>query len=571
MDETQTSNTIAREALAKWQLDASLNCYKTDLDLVHSMAYSFQDNFKDFNKELENFAGRVTCELEPLVNRNNLAENLPQLEAYDAFGNRIDKIIHHPYYHAAGNIIYSSGIVNKLKNPGELAASLSLLFLSSHAGEAGHNCPIACSAGIIRVLQRVPDFKEKKYYLEKLTGTSYDHNYTGAQFLTEIQGGSDVGLNASYAAHEEDNIFRIHGEKWFCSNASADLIFITARFTEKSGTKGLGLFLVPAKWQDKKNAFTIRRLKNKIGTRSMATGEIDFHGAYALAILPPEQGFKMVMDNVLNLSRLFNSFSVLGMGHRAYQIASLYAKNRVAFGETIIHYPLVKQTLAQIKAENIALLSAALLIAKMQDQEDLNSKPRKENKLLLRLLINFLKYFSAKLSVEHIHLALGVLAGNGTIENFSPLPRLLRDAIVCENWEGTHNVLRMQILRDILKYNIDHIFINYMEENLKIISIQDKKQIEAELLVLQNELIVFRKMNHEKQILQIQPIVDRMAATFTALSLLKEALDQQAKYESMSKFDCYQYFCLLHFNKRASNELSLLNKIIPSFKETFNV
>ena len=129
--------------------------------------------------------------------------------------------------------------------------------------------------------------------------------------------------------------------------------FYTARYNPSiTGTKGLALFLIPAKWRGRKNNYTIRRLKDKIGTRSMATGEIDYHGAHALLMGTVSDGFHLVMDNVLHLSRLFNSVCVLGMARRAYQIAHAYAQHRIAFSHPIIHYPLVKENLARMKAEN---------------------------------------------------------------------------------------------------------------------------------------------------------------------------------------------------------------------------
>lgn len=394
MEETQPANQLGRDALVSWQKEIAKNIYSTDQDFIHSVQFHVGDN-KQLIEKLTKFGALVPNELELLVEENNMPAHLPRLESYNAVGERVDHIVHHPTYQAAGNIIYGTGLLKNLTEDNGLSACLTFLFMSSQAGEAGHNCPIACSAGIMRILQKVTGIDKQAFYLEKLTQASYDHNFTGAQFLTEIQGGSDVGLNACYAVQEQDHVWRIYGEKWFCSNAGADLILMTARYAaDTQGTKGLGLFLVPAQWENKKNDYTIRRLKDKIGTRSMATGEIDFHGAYGIAMGPPSEGFHLVMDNVLNISRLFNTFSVLGMARRAYRIANAYAQYRIAFGQPIIHYPLVKQTLAQIKAENSAMLAAAYATTILHDQFDAHGIKSEDTKLLLRLLVNFLKIFS---------------------------------------------------------------------------------------------------------------------------------------------------------------------------------
>lgn len=552
MEETQEANQLARDAFASWQDEIKKNCYTQDKDYIHTLQFLNPDCFKILDAELQAFGALVPTKLEALVCENNLALNLPRLQAYNAIGERVDTIIHHPSYVQAGDIIYGSGLLKKMAKPGGLMECLSHLFLSSQTGEAGHNCPIACSAGIIRLLQKMPDFADKAFYLDKLTASSYQTNFTGAQFLTEIQGGSDVGLNASYAESDASKTWRIYGEKWFCSNAGANLIFATARFDESiPGTKGLGLFLIPARWKGNKNHYTIRRLKDKIGTRSMATGEIDFHGAHAIAI-GLEHGFHLAMSNVLHLSRLFNSVCVLGMGRRAYTIAKAYAQHRIAFSHPIIDYPLVMENLARIKAENTAMIAAIFATISLQDHADTEGKEDKAAQLVLRLLVNIQKYLSARWSVDHIHHALDVLAGNGTIETFSPLPRLLRDCIVCENWEGTHNVLRAQVLKDILKYKVDELYLAFMKDKLARIK-ANTPQLPGLVLALdafEQELIAFRQLDSNRQSLQIRLVVDRMAILYCAMALLMEVVDEQKMARSHSKTDCYHYFNLLHIQTK---------------------
>lgn len=564
MDEMHSADQSAREALQRFEVALQKNIFTEDLDYQHTVQFHFPELYRTMRSTLVELGERVATKIEPLVNENNLSNNLPQLEPYDAFGNRIDRIIHHPDYIKVGSLIYETGLMAKLAKPGGITEFFTLFFLVCQAGEAGHNCPIACSAGIIRVLQKCIDSPNRSFYLEKLTAPCYPQNYTGAQFLTEIQGGSDVGQNTVSATKEGEH-WRIKGEKWFCSNAGADLIFLTARYDKsKAGTQGLALFLIPAKWQGKKNFYRINRLKDKIGTRSMATGEIDFDGAYATLVGTLATGFHVVMDNVLHISRLFNVISVLGMARRSLTIASAYAVNRSAFSQPIINYPLVKQTLATIRAENTAMLAAIFATAKQQDQLDMQTQENKERKLLLRTVINFLKYFSARLSVEHIHQALGILAGNGAIENFSPIPRLLKDCIVCENWEGTHNVLRMQILKDILKYDVDKIYLTFLEN--EIATLNGESELVVKLTRAQKNLATlfknFRSLANSQQLLQIELIVDKMAALYCGLCLLKEAINQSESDANDSKLDAYQFFSLIHFeNTNVSYDQAYLDLI----------
>jgi len=551
LEESHPENDKSRQTLKAWQGEIQQNSYLLDADFRHSIHYYLANDHLRLDQELSKFADRVVNELEPLVMENNLCQNLPRIEHYDNIGRRVEKIVHHPSYEAAGNIIYSSRILERMSKNGGLLEALTFMFLSSQVGEAGHNCPIACSAGIIRVLQKINNFPQKKFFLEKLSTPSYTDNFTGAQFLTEIQGGSDVGQNASEAYQDGSGNWRITGEKWFCSNADAELILMTARFDPSiPGTKGLGLFLVPSRLDTgERNHYTMRRLKDKIGTRSMASAEIDFHGAYAIAIGPPTEGFKMVMENVLHISRLFNTFCVLGMARRAYHIALSYAHHRVAFEYPIINYPLVQENLARIKAESNALIASIFATTDLQDKYDTGKITGEKNKLLLRLLANLNKYLSALWTVDHIHHALDTLAGNGAIENFSIIPHLLRDSIVCENWEGTHNILRMQILKDILRYQIDEIFLNHLEE---VISQIDecrghKNVLKQNIDLLKANLKRLKSSSQELQSLQIKKIVDQMATVFSALHLLSESIDQEKK-GSHSKSACFEYFSKLHLS-----------------------
>lgn len=522
-DVTQT----ARQALYAWDQDLKKNIFLNDLDYIAACQFYLGDLYTLLQKKLEAIGDMVPKKLEPLVQYNNLDEQLPKIKAFDSFGTFTNDVTHHPAYLAAGELIYQTGMMSELKVPGRLTAFMAQFFLSSEAGEAGHHCPMACSAGIIRVLRQLKNFQHRDAFLEKLTEPSFQHNYTGAQFITEIQGGGDVGLNTTKALPDGD-YYRIDGEKWFCSNAGCELMFVTARFNESlPGTKGLGLFLVPKLWDGINNFFTINRLKTKIGTRSMATGEITFHGAYAFKVGTLEDGFRYAMNDVLHLSRIFNSFSVLAMSRRAYFIAKYYAKHRIAFSHPIIEYPLVQESLAIIKAENEVMLAGAFYITRLQDAEDNASD--KAQRVLLRVLVNLQKFFTAVRAHEHIHTALSILGGNGAIETFSSIPRLLRDCIVCENWEGSQNVLQMQIYKDIFKYDAFHVFMNYLRGEINELE-ACRQTLDEWAQKLEDMFLEFKALSEALQILQINPLTEAMAIFFNAVALAKEiSMNKQKK------------------------------------------
>lgn len=344
---------------------------------------------------------------------------------------------------------------------------LSLFYLSAHVGEGGHNCPLACTAGAIRALQSLGTDEQKAAWLPRLLTPVYGDHCAGAQFLTEVQGGSDVGANAVVAHREAGGSWRITGEKWFCSSADADLFLVTARPEGAAeGTKGLGLFLVPRRIGGEPNGFVLKRLKDKLGTRSMVTAEIGFEGAYAEQLGPLERGFRNTMELIIDTSRLYNAFACAALAHRAYLVARGYAEHRRAFGETIIRYPLVKETLAMIRADAEAALAGSFWLAQIQQRVDSGEGPDDET-AFLRMGLNLNKVRTSYLSHDAITRAIEILGGNGTIETFSVLPRLLRDNVVFENWEGTNHTLRMQVLNDALRLGLHDGFFAQLEERLE--------------------------------------------------------------------------------------------------------
>ena len=559
---SENGHAEGRKEMENWLSDLQLSPLTFSPDFLHSVRFYMNLGTDDFISNLKECAQQIP-RLESLVSENDFRFNLPRLEKYDGIGRQTDEIRFHPTYLDAGDIVYGTGMMQLMSRPGGLIKALSLFFLTSHAGEAGHNCPVACTAGVIRVFSKLGDFENKSYYLKKLLEPSFRKNFTGAQFLTEIQGGSDVGRNATVASIQKDGSYLIRGEKWFCSNANAELILMTARYdSDSQGTKGLGLFLVPRNLPNSsRNHYTLRRLKEKLGTRTMASAEIDFHGAYGLHMGPITEGFKMIMQNVLHLSRIYNTFSVCGSARRALQIATRYSRHRKAFGKEIGSYPLVQENLANIQAENMAILASAMKLAADQDEIDLQQNLIPEQSLRQRLMANLNKYISALWSVQHIHNCIDVLGGNGAIESFSSLPRLLRDSIVCENWEGTHNTLRMQVLRDILRYDQDQIFMKFMQTRITKISTEPiKTELQNYLQFTQNLFIQLRDADSRLQSYLIKDVLDTMSIGHLAMCLLEEGQHMLETMQEDSKLIALEVFMDKHIRKVPTQDEAGLDK-----------
>jgi alkylation response protein AidB-like acyl-CoA dehydrogenase len=500
MNRTQSG----REALSSWLHAQPDSFYASSqvLRRLHEQGWSPQELAARL-PALSDFGRVVAGELDAQVAENNQSQNLPRLGGWDGIGRRSQPVQHHPSWQKAGQIIYGSGIMAAYgEAPQPHRHILSLFYLSCHVGEGGHNCPLACTAGAIRALTALGTEDQKTRYLLPLLNKDFRENATGAQFLTELQGGSDVGANTTRAIRAEDGSWRIHGEKWFCSNVDADVALITARFEGgPEGTRGLGLFLLPAKKPDGSwNDYRVRRLKDKLGTRSMASGEIDFEGAYAEALGPVEEGFLNMMRLVINTSRLYNAVGCSAHIQRAYLVANSYAQWREAFGQPIANFPMVKESLAFLKTDADACIAGSWLLAGLQEElEAGNATP--ESQAFYRVALNINKVQTAKVSHEAINRAIQVLGGNGAIESFSILPRLLRDNVVYENWEGTHNVLLLQVLKDCKKMALHEGFFSFLETRLGAKSVDPVRQNFAWLL----------KQSSAIATLNLHPICGQMA------------------------------------------------------------
>jgi acyl-CoA dehydrogenase len=416
-----------REALEAWQASRPTNAYDASPHLSRALRSRLgSEAWLELEPRLQSFGAVVAQQIDPTVRELELSG--PVAEGAE--------VRFAPEYEAAGRAVWATGITGAA--PFEQAA---LFYLLSYAGEGGHACPVACTAGLVRALRTHASPELRDRFLSPLLT-----HERGSQFMTEAQGGSDVGANVVEAVPDGEG-WRITGEKWFCSVADADQFVVTARPSgAPAGTRGIGCFLVPRLVNREPNGFRIRRLKDKLGTRAMATGEIDFDGALAYPIGALEDGFKIAAGVVLNTSRWLNALGSTGLMRRSYLEAASFASFREAFGQRIEEFPLVRENLAVMRTEEHAALLSTLELTSLVDSSD------PDDVAYHRILVNANKFSTSLAATKVARRAIETLGGNGTIEDFSPLPRLYRDSIVFESWEGTHNVLCAQVARDLEKY-----------------------------------------------------------------------------------------------------------------------
>ena len=440
----------ARRDLEAWRADVPADPFGADAPLRRLLERALPpDRLAALTESAAHFGRNVAEVVGPAAARYEHRAHLPVLARFDGFGRRIERIEFDPAYATAGEAVWASGLVAQSGTPGRAYEQATLLYLLSLEGEAGHACPAVCTIGLARALRRVADPDVRDRFLPPLLDTDYAHAQRGSQFLTEVQGGSDVGANATVARPQPDGSYEISGEKWFCSVADAQQFLVTARVPDGlPGTRGLGCFVVPRTHDGEPNGFTLRRLKEKLGTRGMASGEIDLDGARAWPIGPVEHGFRTAVGIVLNTSRWMTALGSAGMMRRAYLEASAYARHRRAFGRPIGEFASTRATVADLRVKWLAGLHLVFELTALEDRIDAATADD-EIGAYHRFLVNATKYALSVDATAAVRSAIEVLGGNGTIEDFSVLPRLYRDSIVYESWEGTHNVLVAQVLADL--------------------------------------------------------------------------------------------------------------------------
>jgi len=449
-DSDRDPSVSARNDLDDWRAAASRNAFDTDPFLRRLLERHLGARFGQLEDRLRQIGEATGAELDALVAESNLDAHLPTLKRHDPFGRPLEQVVHHPAGHAVGELFWATGVLTVLAEPGHEVDCGAIAYLLDRHGEAGHACPVACTAGAIKLLQRVGTDDQRERYLPGLLDPDYRRRLHAAQFVTEVQGGSDVGSNSCRAVPDPDRPgwFRISGEKWFCSVADAGLFVVSARLEDAGqGTRGLGLFLVPRHVDDRPNGFVLRRLKIKLGTRSMPTGEIEFDGALGEPIGATGDGFRNLVAIVLDTSRVHNALAACGLMRRASVEAHHFAAHRSAFGQPILDYPAIWEILSRMRLRTMAAIATTFRILAMTDRLDTGID---DGDLLAarRIAVMINKYWTAIAATAAARDGIEVLGGNGTIEDFSALPRLYRDAIVIESWEGTHNTLCAQVLRD---------------------------------------------------------------------------------------------------------------------------
>jgi alkylation response protein AidB-like acyl-CoA dehydrogenase len=537
----------ARAALEEWRSLRDRNAFDDDPFLQRLLARLLGNRRSaELGEELHNLADQLDGDFDDRVARCNRDENLPRVARHDADGRPTEEVVFHPDHHEVGRVFWGSGALAVLGAPGNEVAAGARIYLLDQHGEAGHACPVACTAGALRLLRDVGTDEQSERFLPALLDTDYDRRLHAAQFVTEVQGGSDVGLNEVRAVQDETapGGWRLYGEKWFCSVADAGLFVVSARPDDAApGTRGLGLFLVPRNLDGRPNGFALRRLKIKLGTRSMPTGEIEFDGAAAEPIGSLGDGFRNLVGIVLDTSRFHNAVAACGLMRRALVDARAFAARRVAFTRAIADYPSVQAILARMSVRTRAALATTFRLLDQTDRVD-TGRGGDDLRAARRIGVMINKYWTAVHATRVARDGIEILGGNGTIEDFSIMPRLYRDAIVVESWEGTHNTLCAQVLRDFVARGLHESWLAQMRCEVDQLSHPDYGPVAVALLeALDRRIARLVDADELTAAAWIRSVVDVMAVLTDWVALASQA---QWEVESGGEDDVRDVLALYH-------------------------
>lgn len=490
------------------------NYYKDD-EFLQALIKKYvpTEEFEPIDRDLRALSDYVSFRFKDLANDANKLENRIKctiVQHYDAHNHRIDRIKRCLETEILEREIFSLGLFDPNRNtPWSKFVKIFLLYQLS---EAGVMCPIACTHGMVEIMRQYEETLgyEATKILEHVRNGSGEYSAgeygIGSQFVSEIQGGSDVPANLVEAVFEEQegadgisNCWRLYGQKFFCSAAHADYSVCTAKPKGTPSSTKVAVFVVPSwlpgnKEKEIRNSYTIDRLKQKLGTAELVTAEITYNGAVGYPIGPIENGLRNIVGIVLSLSRVHIAFGLSAGALKVAREATLYSQFRTAFGVPLSAFPLMINQINDIN--QFARRSAAgafklyseyihfgeTLLAGIKDLENIGDFEERRRRFRLRELIMLQKIGVADGTPAMIRKAISFFGGHGIMEDFLSLPRFHRDSMIMELWEGPRNLLLTQIHRDFIKVKEWYPADDFVRDLLKNADNDKVEQLASEFL-----------------------------------------------------------------------------------------
>jgi acyl-CoA dehydrogenase len=433
----------------------------------------------------------------------------PWLRMFDRLGKRVDTILYPREYQTILSRGYRSGVVWRALEEKSLIPAYLLIYTISFY-DPGVCCPYTVSLGTAVPLAKYGSAELQARFLGQLARKD-DSVWQGATWMTEIKGGSDLGAAVETMARPAGDCWRLTGDKYFASNAGAELAVVAARPEgAAAGVRGLALFLVPRSRKDGELNYFIRRLKDKIGTRSVPTGEVELKGSEGYLLGSADSGIYLILE-VLNLSRVANSVVSVALAQRAMADALSYAEQRAAFGKRIVDHPLLRQQFEnRLKALRSAFALAWDAVQLLNDVW-MERPPYSDRYHLFRLVAHLAKYWTAEFAVDTAKWAMEVHGGLGVLAEYGA-ERWLREAMILAIWEGTSHRQILDGLEVMERKQAHKMLFRRLAETAPSKELQD----------MESEVEQHLKLPAEEKEALAEPLFRRLAA-FTAETLACES------------------------------------------------
>ncbi len=421
-----------------------INLFDAD-PILNATAAGFPDSVRDELADLGGFWGTYEArEFARLANRH-----VPELERYSPKGERLDQVNFHPAYHALMRRSVLAGLHCSTFDTGEDEEGLrhraraARLYMTAQT-ECGHLCPMTMTNASLATLKHAPELLRD--WAPRIQSRSYDRNFRPAaekrgatlgMGMTEKQGGTDVRANTSRAEEGEGGLYRLTGHKWFFSAPMSDAFLVLAQ-----AKGGLTCFLMPRFLPDGSvNTIRLERLKDKLGNRSNASAEVEFENAGAWRVGDEGRGVATILEMV-TLTRLDCAVASAGLMRAGFAEAVHHVRHRAVFGKALIDQPLMTRVLADMSLDLVGALALSMRLAEAFDMA--STQPAEA--AYVRLMTPTVKYWVCKTAPAFLYEAMECLGGNGYVEE-SSLPRLYREAPVNAIWEGSGNVMALDVIR----------------------------------------------------------------------------------------------------------------------------
>lgn len=402
----------------------------------------------------------------------------PWVRMFDAAGKRVDEILYAPEYWRLLRNGYRAGVLWRAFEDNSLLPSLLLMYVTSYY-DCGLTCPYTVSLSTAVPLSKYGNDTLKRRYLYKLLQKD-DSVWQGATWMTESKGGSDLGAGVETVAVQHGESWRVTGDKYFASNAGAELAVVAARPQgAPGGVRGLALFLLPRYRDNGELNYTIRRLKDKIATRSVPTGEIELRDSEAYLLGKAEEGIYLILE-ALNLSRMANSIGSVALAQRAIADALQYAETRIAFGKRILDHPMLRQQFDERIQGLRAAFALAWDAAQLLNEVWQERPPYSSSYHVFRLLAHLAKYHTAEFAVQTAKWCMEAHGGLGVLEEFG-VERRLREAMILAIWEGTAHRQLLDALEVIGRKQAHHGLMQHLQRGGALHELSELEELVEEI------------------------------------------------------------------------------------------